>query len=225
MTLSLVLQHTYQAIEVGLCKDGVLVARAQEEKTVASKNLIILLENFLRQQEVVLADVSFIGANQGPGPFTTLRVVIATVNGIAFASGIPLMGVDGLDACVHEHMRPDYPVTVALLNAYHKDVYFAVDNPGLGYKGCANIEVVLQGVSTLPDGAINFIGNAVEMYTQEIKAALGSRAFIAPTVPQGPSLQQIATMAYAQWWRGDPTVKQLTPLYLKQNMATGKATF
>jgi hypothetical protein len=49
-----------------------------------------------------------------PGPFTTLRLVIATMPGISFSTA-PLVGVDGL-ATPQMSTNQDYPVTVALLN-------------------------------------------------------------------------------------------------------------
>ncbi len=45
-------------------------------------------------------DLAFIAAHQGPAPFTTLRVCLTTVNGFAFATGMPLIGINGLQELV-----------------------------------------------------------------------------------------------------------------------------
>jgi len=129
MSYFLALQHTYQGIELGLFDDAQTIQITHDDKKKASKNIILLVNQLLKNKNISFDNLLFIAANQGPGPFTTLRVVIASVNGIGFATQKPLIGVDGLDALLQEHKNETYPVSVALLNAYSNDVYFGIDCP------------------------------------------------------------------------------------------------
>ena len=47
---------------------------------------------------LALSDVTLLAVGLGPGAFTGLRVGLATIEGLAFATGVPVVGVSGLDA-------------------------------------------------------------------------------------------------------------------------------
>ncbi len=122
------LQNTYHAIEIALFKNACLIESVHISKTDASKDILLNLDMLLQRHQVTLADLEFLAVNQGPGPFTTLRVVIATANGISFASKIPMIGIDALAAFMDEYTNPAYPITVALLNAFNDDLYTAIQS-------------------------------------------------------------------------------------------------
>ena len=213
----LAVQHTYQSIEIGLFADKHLRAKVTEDKIHASKNFIPLLNNFLKDHQLALHDLSFIAANQGPGPFTTLRVVISSVNGLGFASGIPLVGVDGLAAFLDEQGNKNTPTTVALLNAFAQDVYFGIQQGSSRRTGCAQGDALLAEIADI-SSSILFVGNAVEMYRSKIEKIFGDRAIIPQPLAEHPTLQQIGINALTQWNNQEST-KQLLPLYLKQYSA------
>ena len=124
MTLSLSIAHTYQSIEIALCNGDHCIDRATEETGHASKHLIPLISSLLEKNQVTLKQIQWIAVNQGPGPFTTLRVMIASVNGLSFATGIPLIGIDGIRALLAQY--PSNQTTIALLDAFNKDVYYGI---------------------------------------------------------------------------------------------------
>jgi tRNA threonylcarbamoyladenosine biosynthesis protein TsaB len=213
----LAVQHTYQSIEIGLFNDKCLCAKITEDKIHASKNFIPLLNNFLKDHQLKLHDLSFLAANQGPGPFTTLRVVISSVNGLGFAANIPLVGVDGLAAFLDEQSQKNTQTTIVLLNAFAHDVYFGIQQGVSRRTGCANGDALLAEIADIPS-SILFVGNAVEMYRGKIEKAFGDRAIIPQPIAEHPTLEQIGINALAQW-NNQQSTKQLLPLYLKQYSA------
>lgn len=224
MQYFLALQNSYQALELALFDAQKLIATATIDKLTASRLLIPSIDQLLTRHKITLKDLSFIVVNQGPGPFTTLRVVITTVNGISFASGIPLVGVDGLAALVQEHSQPTTPITIALLNAFNFDVYFAIRQPQqpliTGYK---NIYVLLDELKQqFPTQEIHFIGNGVTLYRKDITARFEQQAQIATSLPEFCSLQQLATLGLEQLNNQKNISYQLQPLYLKQFSAVMK---
>lgn len=213
------IQNTYTHVELALFQDRQLINWVSEDKLRASKHFVLLIAGLLQEHHIKFSDLSFLAVNQGPGPFTTLRVVIASVNGLSYATKIPLVGVDALEAFLLEHENHMYPNTVALLNAFNQDVYFGISRQGLAIveKGYKNIAILLQELNaTIPGQTIRFIGNAAELYSKEIKDVFGDHAYIPSPMPQTTSIQQIGLMGLNQWDRQENVLQELYPLYLKQ---------
>jgi len=226
MTKFLSVQHTYHGVEVALFFDDNMVETVFDDKKRASKNLIAIISSLLKNQNCSVDDLSFISANQGPGPFTTLRVVIAYVNGLAFGTKKPLIGVDGLDAILQEFSDGSYSITVALLDAFSKDVYFAIQHKDFREvkKGYRNIFVFLQELkNVVGDETIQFIGNGVHKYKYEILSVFKDKAFIAEQIPQQCSIKQVGLISFEKWKNVEGLTDQLLPMYLKQ-MAIKKLT-
>jgi len=215
-TFYLILHSDYESVFCGLFKDRECLGRVQEHKLTASKNLMLRLVELLQTHNVTWSELAFIGVNQGPSPFTTLRVVITTVNGLLFSRKIPLVGIDGLCTFLNSHRSLTTDLTVVLLNAFNKDVYFAIkykDEP---------IEVGWEFYATFLDSlarrytgdSITYIGNAIEMYRESI-VTLFPHAQIPTPVPATVSFDEVARQALEQWKRGEYSVDPLLPLYLK----------
>lgn len=70
-----------------------------EKKWEAGRQLSIRLpgelEDFLKENQFSWKDVKGIIVFQGPGSFTGLRIGITTANTIAYARGIPVIGIEG----------------------------------------------------------------------------------------------------------------------------------
>lgn len=225
MSHSLVIQHTHTGIELGLFHHGTLVQMAIEDKKLASKNCVALAEQLLQANALSFHDLSFFAANQGPGPFTTLRVVISTINGLAFAAHKPLIGIDGLHALLQEHANKNYQVNVALLNAYGNDVYFGIHtHNGMVRTGYKNTEVFLTELTQeFPETPILFMGQAATIHETLIRHHCGSRAHFPHTTIDQASLPCIGSMAWNMWQEKKAGVNQLLPLYLKNFVLTLKA--
>jgi tRNA threonylcarbamoyladenosine biosynthesis protein TsaB len=213
MTTYLVIQNTYSHVEIALYNDILQRGYLSLDKTVASKKIIPSIDQILRNAQCIISDLSFIGVNEGPGPFTTLRVVIASINGIAFATHIPLIGINGLQALLAQYSDDQ---CVALLNAFGNEAYYATQSRSLKMEaGCQPIEQIIEQMAVkFPTGKITFIGNGATLFEEKIKKALGIRAYIQPEL-QAPSLNQIATMALGQWTMHKKGATQISPLYLK----------
>ena len=58
-----------------------------------SEKLLPLISAFLKQKKAKLKDVKGIAAVSGPGGFTSLRIGIVCANALAYALGVPAVGV------------------------------------------------------------------------------------------------------------------------------------
>ncbi len=213
MALFLAVHARYKDVQLGLFKDERLIELASDESKKISKNFISLLDGMLKKHALTFSSLAFIAAHQGPAPFTTLRVCLTTVNGFAFATGVPLIGINGLQELVDHHKRAD-SVTVVLLNAFSKEVYYGIDDPfnRSTMFGYAPAEAFIKELAQKYQTALTFVGNGIELYDQSIKETFGDRAhFLSSEIV---SLETIA-QASLEKWRKAETHNQLMPIYLK----------
>jgi tRNA threonylcarbamoyl adenosine modification protein YeaZ len=217
MTTSLVMQATYEHLEIGLFTDDQQKDRIQEDKRFASKFIITDLDSLLKQNDKKFSDISFIAVNQGPAPFTSLRVIISTVNGLSFASGIPLIGIDGLSTFIQEYHSNEWPYTIALFNAFNNDVYFGIETPEEVFEsGYASLEIFLTTIKQkFPHKEIRFIGDGSALFRDHILATFGNNAYFPVPLPHYPSLTFIQKLSLVQWYAGHKN-SQILPLYLKR---------
>jgi len=222
MTLYLAIQNTYTHLQMALFKENDQCAFAEIDKTKASKECILVLDSILRENQITLSDLSFIAVNQGPGPFTTLRVVIATVNGLSFATKIPLIGINALESFLEEYATESHVNSVALLNAFGHDLYYGVKagNDAPLY-GCANIQTLVTEINQkIPNGPILFLGNGIHQCKEILQATFGDRAYFLSSNPETSSLKQIGAMALTSWKKQENISYQIQPLYIKPAFIT-----
>lgn len=125
----IVAQSTYTTVEVGLHTGSELVQLKILDKKDACSLLIPTLDQLLLDEGATRADIRAAFINNGPGPFTSLRTVITTMNGIAYALHIPLYASSVLEVLNHIYARPNRGLIV-LLNAYGKELYYGLSVPG-----------------------------------------------------------------------------------------------
>lgn len=211
----LVLHTTYTHVEIALGHEGTLTHASSVSKYDASALLIGRLEAVCQNAQVSLADIEYIVVHVGPGPFTTLRTSIATANGIAFATGLKLVGVDGLQTFVEEHHQEVSLPTIALLNAFAFDTYYAIaDTTGIKTGILYGIDELTEFLKAIQTPAL-FIGNGVILHQDLIQQICQQNAIISHPIPESCSLSAVARKGWQQWNTGQTICDQALPLYLK----------
>lgn len=206
----LLVSTDYEYVQVALVQEGGITHQVAEHKFTASKNLIVRILRLLEQAQLTWADLNFLATNQGPGPFTTLRTMITTLNGLAFSLAIPLIGVDGLLTFLHQFNPDQTPCIV--MNAFGNDVYYAYYHNQTLQNGWMNINRLLSALkATDSKKTFTFAGNGAFLFKDIITQQLPSALFDAE---QHPSLQALVETALKKWSRNE-TEQMLLPLYLK----------
>lgn len=81
--------------------------------------------DFVRAQaRVDLSEISVVAVDLGPGLYTGLRVGVATATAMAYALGVPMIGVPSLDLVAHP-VRFTSRLIVAALDARRGEVFYA----------------------------------------------------------------------------------------------------
>lgn len=97
-------------VRAGLARHGVPIARTGLTDTRAhAEQLMPLVDRLLAEAQVSWSDLDQVAVGLGPGPFTGLRVGVATAQTLAFALGVPWRGVCGLDVIAAEHAASGAP--------------------------------------------------------------------------------------------------------------------
>lgn len=148
----LVLQSTYEHIEIGLFSDNHCLQSQTVSKMDATRLLIPTLNELLIQHSLSLTQIDCIIANKGPAPFTTLRVLLSTLNGIAFSTPIPLIEVNGLEAFMHE-LKQQHPTNniAIILNAFSGQCYYLIEANGQQEMGCKKNDELIAQLNGIPN--------------------------------------------------------------------------
>lgn len=213
MSHYLALQSTYTDVECALFRGTYFVDAIRINKKESSSMMLIDIQELLSKHKVPFQSLDFLAVNAGPGPFTTLRVVIATVNGLSFASGTPLIAVDGLKAFLGEYHKKEMP-TIAFLNAFGGDLYFGIqvdDHVETGFEQAATL--LPKIAKRFENQSIQLIGNGIAHHKQLINSLLKNATIIDVDTP---SIQAIGNAGFELWQNGDRGSQQLMPHYLKQ---------
>lgn len=210
----LALQGSYKQLQIALFHNTRLIEKIVEEGSRSSAMLIPHINTLLQNNQFDLTALNFIVIDQGPGAFTSLRVTISSVNALAYALKIPLIGIDGLDALAEQTQKlPDHQYVV-LLNAFNQEVFYGIyDSKGsvLEPKGYLPIEKLLTHLKTTYR-KICFVGNGAHLFAEKIKKEF-SEATILPD--DMATAQTIGRMGFELWNKETQKTTKLLPLYMK----------
>lgn len=222
------IEGSYQTFEISLFCQKTLLQTVSANKQRASSQFLLLLQKLLENNKISLTEIAGVAVDTGPGAFTSLRVIIATINALAFEQRIPLVGIDGLDALAQETvplLRPIAGATLlCLLNAYNNEAYYAVysfqqDNQTLHLcmpKGYEKIEILLESLrATVSSNALFVTGNGAMLYEPLVKKVF-SNQIQQPFAPLATcSSQQVAEMGIVCFEKNEGISYELLPQYLK----------
>lgn len=223
--LALALDTTTPAGSCAVVHDGTVLAEAAGDGGVShAARLPADLMAVLRQAGAALRDVDVFAAATGPGSFTGLRVGIATMQGLALASGRPLAGISAFDALVRlledgaAGPVPDGAQVATWVEAWRGDVYAARYAAGqeIEAPSVESPEQVLARIGSTHAGPTVFIGSGARACAPAIEAALGARArFASPVAPAVAAA--IGRMAIEGANRGvRPRPDAIRPVYVRR---------
>lgn len=143
---------------------------------------------------VTMPELNAVAVGCGPGPFTGLRVGMATAAAYGHALGIPVYGVCSLDAIGSQTAGEVLVVT----DARRREIYWARYRDGVRTDGPA-----VSAPADVDPGPAHAVAGSPD------HAALFGRPCIEPCYPTAPGLVAAVTD-----WSSQPT--PLVPLYLRR---------
>ena len=207
---------------IGMVQDGEILADFRYDvKLTHSEVLLSHIEKLLKMLKLKLQDLDGFSVSIGPGSFTGLRIGLATVKGLGFASGKPVASIPTLDALAFLSRGERYPL-VPLLDAKKKQVYAAVyetQNKKIIRKTSYFVIDPSELKQKIPPEVV-FTGPGIKVCQSELKNLMGKKAHFLrgeKTMPSG------AAVAYMGWEKLKQGEKEdlflLEPIYVRKSEA------
>lgn len=223
MAIFLVVHTRYADVQFSIVKQYQflqysIISTTTESNKLISKNFIKIIENLLKSSSLSFKDLDFIVSHTGPAPFTTLRSCLASINGLAFATQKPLIGINGLEALINQYQNKSN--IIAMLNAFANDVYYGIkkDNSKIIEIGYDNITQFLERITATCSPETLFIGNSAIIYKKIIEEQMNNvhkNVIFEEDIPEIADINSIIELALISWNAKENIEKQLMPVYIK----------
>ncbi|HDZ56125.1 MAG TPA: tRNA (adenosine(37)-N6)-threonylcarbamoyltransferase complex dimerization subunit type 1 TsaB [Pseudomonas xinjiangensis] len=221
MTTLLALDTATEACSAALLHDGKVYHRYEVIPRLHAQRLLPMIDEILVEAGVVLAQVDALVFGRGPGAFTGVRIATGMVQGLAFASGKPVIAISNLAALAQRAWR-EYGA---------QEVCAAID---------ARMDEVYWGCYRLHEGAMQLVGEERVSAPESVKLAEGMNEAagsgtgwqyadrITVKVDHAwpellPDARDLLALAMPRWLTGDTLdAADAQPVYLRDQVATPK---
>jgi tRNA threonylcarbamoyladenosine biosynthesis protein TsaB len=201
MTILLAVDTSTMTTSVAVVETGGRVrAAGKSVATPASDNLMPLIERALADAGIGLPAIDAYAVGAGPGSFTGLRIGMATVKGLAFATGKPVWAVSSLEALAMSAPIAEEVLVCAVINAMRGEVFAGwyrrsgVDQiQALGPERVMTPAELVAWSAELPAGSRVLVGDGAVLYRTEL-AAVGT----VPDEIMTPSAEAVGRLALSR---------------------------
>jgi tRNA threonylcarbamoyladenosine biosynthesis protein TsaB len=216
---------------VSLLRDGELMTeQIMNVRRTHSERLMSSVEAALSATGCSPQDLDCVAACIGPGSFTGVRIGVAAAKALAWAVGVPAIGVPGPDALAYGRTGDADDQIWALIDARHGRCYTAAFKPSrAGRAGERMTPYSLQRLDSIlleagkSRGRCIFVGDGAAMHREAILSGLGDQAVIPPDallVLRPAQVGLVAAELISSGEEGDPAT--MVPMYLRESEAEVK---
>jgi len=202
---------------VALSKDGVVLAmRENTQERDHAAVLTLFIQEILRTQNILPAQLDAIAVSAGPGSYTGLRVGVATAKGLCYAWNKPLLGISTLQMMAQGMISATqdmHALYCPLLDARRQEVYTALYNAQLDERMAPQALILTPDAfkEWLDQEKIYFFGDGSPKWQQLM--APHKNAVFAPYHISAAHMIPLSEAAFQQQKFAD--VAYFSPYYLK----------
>lgn len=228
--LVVALDTTTRSGSHALVRDGLVVAQGVGDASRAqAERLPGEVLALLAGQGLGLSDIDLFAVASGPGSFTGLRIGIASMQGLAFAVGRPIVGVSALDALARSALPHVTAATThvgvwmdgqrgeifAALYAVHHDVDGAATVEAAGEAVVAGPADVAAQWAARGVGEAVFTGDGAVRYRDTLEGVAGLAALVIEPVPSiAADVAALATQRFSRGGTFHPHA--IVPVYVRR---------
>ncbi|MBE0616380.1 MAG: tRNA (adenosine(37)-N6)-threonylcarbamoyltransferase complex dimerization subunit type 1 TsaB [Proteobacteria bacterium] len=223
MSAFLAIDTADRTVGVALLVSGQVVAEYIETSAYRhSERLFALIDEALLGAGLARDDLTAVAVTTGPGSFTGLRVGLATAKGLAFALGLPIVGISTLEALAWGAMP--FPGTILpILDARKRQVYAAAFE-GLDGEVLLPLrawdpgELAARAAACVPP--VLALGSGLGPYRSVLEEVLGNRLLCASQLRWQVPPGQVALLAARAVRAGRGlSPEAVVPAYLRRSEA------
>jgi len=208
-----------------LCDEHLVISVTEAPPGMShASQLTIIIQKMMEEIHIRPEDLDAVAVSKGPGSYTGLRIGVSAAKGIAYGAGIPLIGINTLEAMCNGYMRlhpeklEENTLLCPMIDARRMEVYnalFTTDGKAVN-ETSANIIDVNSFSEILAQNKVVFFGNGSEKCIGTIKSP---NAIFEPGFRLSASylhLPSVNAMRNKQF----EDVAYFEPYYLKEFIAT-----
>ncbi len=219
MTTLLALDTATEACSAALLHEGQVIHRFEVIPRMHAVRLLPMIEELLDQAGLALRQVDGLVFGRGPGAFTGVRIAAGMVQGLAFATGKPVIDISNLAALAQRAWREHQAEHVcAAIDARMDEVYWGCyrlqdDVMQLVGEECVSApeNVMLAAGMDVPDGA----GTGWQ-YAERLAVHAGRN-----WPHMLPDARDLLSLALPRWEAGAVLdAADAQPIYLRDKVAT-----
>jgi tRNA threonylcarbamoyladenosine biosynthesis protein TsaB len=216
----LAIETSTETCSVAISMGGEVLERYQHAPRLHAELLLPWVEQLLAEAGIGFSSVDAIAFSRGPGSFTSLRIGIGVVQGLAWASDRPVIPVSSLAATAQTASNEGINAALVALDARMNEVFtgtFEVNGKGLMVPVTAE-KVCGPGDVEVPKHSETYgIGNGFDRYPA-LEAISGHLLGIRSDIwPKASSMLQLAQ----DWLKTHKplSAENAQPVYLRDNVA------
>ena len=219
----LAIETATETCSVALAVNGEVKERFEHAPRQHAELLLPWVTQLLAEAGIGFASLDGIAFSRGPGSFTSLRIGIGVVQGLAWASDRPVIPVSSLAATAQTAASEGVTSALVALDARMNEVFtgtFVINNRGIMIPAGKERVCGPQDVQFPVDSETYGIGIGFERF-DVLKDRASHLAGIRPNVwPKASSVIKLAQ----EWLRDSEALpaEQAQPVYLRDNVAKKK---
>jgi tRNA threonylcarbamoyladenosine biosynthesis protein TsaB len=186
-----------------------------------SERLLPAVDRVLQDAGVALDHLEGIAVSIGPGSFTGLRIGLSTAKGLAYATGLPVVGVPTLEAMAWTLPAAKWQIC-PVLDARKQEVYAALfQHEPEGLRRLADDQAVApEDLCSLIRKPTLFLGDGLAVYRDTFRRLLGSRFLLPPAAHRGGRAACVAELGRTRLLAGErDDASVLAPAYIRPSEA------
>lgn len=213
----LAIEAAFESCSVGLWLDGAYRERLAPGPRGHAENLLPFVQSLLAESGSALSALDGIAFSRGPGSFTSLRIGIGVVQGLAWGADLPVIPVSSLRCVAQGVVSEGVDRAWVSIDARMDEVFSACFVADKGLMALDGEERVCAPVSAIPGnpGTWSAVGNGFERF-----ASLATT----PVLDRWPAAiaraHAVAVLGATDFARGLALpAEQAQPVYLRNRVA------
>lgn len=206
---------------LALGRDGQLVCEYHfNTKMSLLRRLVPSIQWLLRDAGFSQKDIGAIVVCLGPGSFTGLRIGVTTAKSLAYALGVPIVGVGTLDALARSAAPTTCEIICPMIHARTKEVYWSMfDATGqvrLEEYEVGTLHAAMEAAAARA-ATVHFCGSGAVRNAEEIRHRFGESAVVGEALSAsaaGGAILELGSKRLLEGLQDDPFA--LTPMYVRK---------